>query len=206
MLLASLFFSTASLAKVHDNIKVYENDRLYNQVIISEWITGKVNKRVSKREADSIVYHVNKQANRHKIDPLLLLSIIKKESTFYVKARSKSGARGLMQVMPRWHRDKIKGRDITNVAVNVEVGTKIISDCLVKHSDNVEKALYCYLGGKSKAYYNSIASTHKELKRLIITEKFLNEKPIMAFNKFTKPRQYHDKLSESKYETLIASL
>jgi len=41
-----------------------------------------------------------KYADRYKIDPFLLMAIVREESSFDPKALSRSGARGLMQLMP----------------------------------------------------------------------------------------------------------
>ena len=182
------------------------SDYHYNPSFSGLWILDKHKKKLNKTQVNDIVYHVYARADQHKIDPLFLLSIINTESSFNTKARSSVGALGLMQVLPKWHKDKIKGRDITKVSVNIEVGTKIIDDCLKKHKDNVEKGLYCYLGGRSKSYVNKIYKTHSEIKRTLVEQKFTNQLPIIVRSDFKNPRLYHKLLSEEKYETLIASI
>lgn len=199
LLIVSLLFIQVTSAFAYDAV------RTNNRLITSNWIPT-VNKNISQSQADNIVKYVFLESKRHKIDPLLLLSIIRSESTFKTNARSHMGARGLMQVLPRWHQDKIRGRNINDVAVNIEVGTKIISDCLVKHRDNVNKALYCYLGGPSKSYVAGIAKTHKELKQTLTAQMFLREQPITIVSDFNKPRQYHAKLDELQYERIMLAL
>lgn len=199
LLIVILFFTQSF------NAMAYESVRANNRIITADWIPS-VNKSVTKAQATSIVYAVFSESKRHKIDPLLLLAIIKNESTFKTNARSHSGARGLMQVVPRWHRDKIRNRNIQDVSVNVEIGTMIINDCLIKHRDNVHRALTCYLGGPSKSYVNKIAKTHKELKETLTTQMFVREQPVVVVSDFHKPRQYHTLLAEMQYEQLVAAL
>jgi len=176
-----------------------------NRLITSDWIPT-VNKNISKAQAETIVLHVFNEAKRHKIDPLLLLAIIRSESTFNSNARSSEGARGLMQVLPRWHKDKIRGRNINDVGVNIEVGTMIINDCLKKYNDNVNRALGCYLGGSSGKYVTKISKTHRELKQTLATQMFVREQPITVLSDFNKPRQYHAQLAEMEYRYLTLAL
>lgn len=183
----------------------YDPVRVNNRIITSDWIPS-VNKNVSKVQADTIVRQVFLEAKRHKIDPLLLLSIIKAESTFNVGAKSTSGARGLMQVLPYWHRDKIRGRNINSIDVNIEVGTTIINDCLIKHNDNVNRALGCYLGGGSGKYIAKIAKTHKELKQTLVQQMFVREQPVTILSDFNKPRQYHIQLAEITDDRTVVAL
>lgn len=196
ILIITLFFIQLTNSYAFDNVRVN------NRVITSAWIST-VNKDVKKTTADKIIHYVFLEARRHKIDPLLLLSIISVESTFKTKTRSKAGAKGLMQVLPKWHKEKIRGRDINDIAVNIEVGTKIINDCLVKHKDNVNRALYCYLGGPSKSYSNKIAVNHKKLRQTIATQLFVLEQPIIILSSFNKPREYHDRLNGLQYNKVL---
>lgn len=177
------------------NIGAYEAVRVNNRIITSDWIPT-VNKNISKAQAESIIHYVFKEAKRHKIDPLLLLAIIKTESTFKLNAKSTKGARGLMQVLPYWHKDKIRGRNINELAVNIEVGTIIINDCLKKHNDNVKRGLRCYLGGQSKSYVKKVATSHQELKELLVTQMFTREQPVIILSNFNNPRQYHAELEK----------
>lgn len=199
LLIISLVFIQITTAHAFETVRV--NTRL----ITSDWILT-INKNVSKAQAETIVLHVFKEAKRHKIDPLLLLAIIRSESTFYVNARSNKGARGLMQVLPRWHRDKIRGRNINDVGVNIEVGTTIINDCLKKYNDNVNRALGCYLGAPSSKYVAKISRTHRELKQTLTTQMFVREQPITVLSDFNKPRQYHAKLAEMEHRYIMLAL
>jgi soluble lytic murein transglycosylase-like protein len=54
----------------------------------------------SEGVSHGIVDSVIEESRRQGADPVLVLSVMKKESSFNPKARSNKGARGLMQVMP----------------------------------------------------------------------------------------------------------
>jgi hypothetical protein len=57
------------------------------------------------------------------------LNIIECESNFNVNAlNTTSGSSGLFQIIPRWHEDKIAGRDIMNVDVNIDVAYQIFNE------------------------------------------------------------------------------
>lgn len=195
-IISLLFIQFFMTANADDTIRVN------NRVIASQWISS-VNKNIATEEAQTIAWHVFEQAKRHKIDPLLVLSIIKSESTFYKNAKSHMGARGLMQVMPRWHRDKIKGRNILDISVNIEVGVTIINDCLKNHSDNVRRALRCYLGGDSSKYIQKISTTHRELHRALLLDMFEKERNVHYLASFDKPRQYHETLAQLETNTIL---
>ena len=83
------------------------------------------------------------------ISASLLLGLIAKESSFNKNAISTHGAVGLTQVMPRYHQDKIKGRSLNNIKTSIEVGSRVLRDCLTRSKGNTRLALGCYNGATS---------------------------------------------------------
>lgn len=154
---------------------------------LAEWIQSNNNK-LSLEKSTRIVDVVNYNASQLQLDPLFILSMIKAESSYKPSATSYVGARGLMQVMPRWHHDKLKGRNPYAIDVNIEVGTKIWDACLDKTNGNVYKALSCYSGGASKRYSKKIAKTHKELNEQVRVLALLNDNDEHVVYKFDTPR------------------
>ncbi|MFP7487240.1 N-acetylmuramoyl-L-alanine amidase [Priestia filamentosa] len=84
-------------------------------------------------------------SEKYDVDPVLVASIIKQESGFKEKITSKSGAVGLMQLMPetaQW----LGVKDSYNPSENIEGGVKFFKTLTDKYDDSV-KALYAYNGG-----------------------------------------------------------
>lgn len=69
-----------------------------------------------------------------RIDPMLILSIIAIESRFNPFAESSMGAKGLMQVIPRFHTDKLPAganeRSLLDPVINIQVGVKVLEEAI----------------------------------------------------------------------------
>lgn len=94
---------------------------------------------------------ISEQAKISKIDPLLVVSLMKQESGFKKTILSSSGAVGLMQLMPFTALEVQKDlylRSLRDPAKNIEVGTKYIASLLnEKFNGNVVYALAGYNAG-----------------------------------------------------------
>ena len=104
-------------------------------------------------QAKTIVAAVYAHSYLNEIDPNVVFKIIKIESSFNRFAKSKHNAMGLMQVMPKWHKNKIKGRDIYETNVNIEVGCIILKEYLDLERGNLKGALSRYSGDRKGGYY-----------------------------------------------------
>ena len=131
------------------------------QEIISSWVKNNAQANLTMGDANSIVKTVYSHAYSKSLNPILLVAIIKAESGFRRAAISKEGAVGLMQVLPRFHRDKLNSRDPTNVNVSIEVGSQILVDCMDKHKQDITKSLNCYSGGGGNNYAKRISNYQK---------------------------------------------
>lgn len=84
-----------------------------------------------------------------RIDPLLILSIIAIESRFNPFAESAMGAKGLMQVIPRFHTDKLPAganeRSLLDPVINVQVGVKVLEEA-IRRKGGLEAGLQQYAG------------------------------------------------------------
>lgn len=89
------------------------------------------------------------QTKREKVDPLLILSLIRQESAFNKEARSIAGARGLMQVMPATARTvaAVRATKLFDPATNIGVGTKYFLKRLEQYGGDVELTLAAYNAG-----------------------------------------------------------
>lgn len=143
-----------------------------NQIPLSEYLSSI---KVSKSDTDVVLSVISSNSlyeNIPGMDVYLLLAIMEQESTYRHKVRAKSGSLGLMQIVPRWHKDKIRNRNIMDPYVNVEVGIRVYSDCYRRFKDQT-KALTCYNGGGTKNYAKRVLTKRsKLLKRVFVDSTF----------------------------------
>ena len=92
---------------------------------------------------------VIKAANRHKVDPAMVMAIIMAESSYNPKAISKKGAKGLMQLMPTTARS-LGVKDSFNPEHNINAGVRYYKKLLNQFDGNVELALAAYNAGSRK--------------------------------------------------------
>jgi soluble lytic murein transglycosylase-like protein len=85
--------------------------------------------------------------NRHGVDPLLIYSIMHRESSFKRFATSNKGARGLMQLMPATA-TRLGVRDIYDPQQNIDGGTKYVRFLLDMFDGDVRLALAGYNAGE----------------------------------------------------------
>lgn len=90
------------------------------------------------------------ESKRRGINSDLVFGLIAAESGFDPKAKSVVGAKGYMQVWPKWHQARIAGRNIYDPFVNIEVGIDFLVECLRVTSD-LKSALARYNGSDSEA-------------------------------------------------------
>lgn len=157
---------------------------------IVEYITSQTNRTgVTRSEAVRIVNASFAEANKHGIDPFLIVSLINTESKFRWWAKNGSGARGLTQVIPRWHREKIKGRNLMHIETNIEVGTRVLVECLKRNKGYIKKALRCYSGG-ARNYSAKLKAGYRELRQADIIYRFKNDLPLVVVSKFEEPTKF----------------
>lgn len=156
--------STSKSSEKKVNVKKSEYSR--EQIKLAKAI-DRIYKNVSYSEALNIVKVTYTYASKHSIKPTLALGLIAAESGFNRRARSAHGAIGYTQVIPKWHQDKIKGRNLEDTHVNIQVGMKVLSDCFKKTNGNTNKALGCYNGttqqDKINQYVNKVNHRKQQL-------------------------------------------
>jgi len=115
-------------------------------------ITSYLAKRysVSPEAVESIVRLAYKVGKEEKVDPTLILAIVGVESSYNPFAASPVGARGLMQIMPKIHKDKFEALSPgdwspLNPEMNMRVGAKIIRE-YTRRTGSVNAALRWYVG------------------------------------------------------------
>ncbi|MEN9826756.1 MAG: hypothetical protein RI953_2501 [Pseudomonadota bacterium] len=83
------------------------------------------------------------------IDPALVFSLIRQESSFNPKATSPVGARGLMQVMPNTARkiDRKRNLDLYDPNTNIRIGSKYLNILWKKHGGDYSRLIASYNAG-----------------------------------------------------------
>lgn len=100
---------------------------------------------------------------RELLDPELLIAIMQKESGFRPTVQSRYGAQGLMQVVPRWHRDKLRpSESLFDPEVNVRVGADVLEEYLAQAGGDMSSALKKY-SGNARGYVNSVMKESRML-------------------------------------------
>lgn len=89
---------------------------------------------------------VNVASGRYRLDPDLVNSVIRAESGFNVRAVSRKGAQGLMQLMPTTA-SKLGVPNAFDPEANVEGGTKYLRELLERYNFDLVKALAAYNAG-----------------------------------------------------------
>ena len=97
---------------------------------------------------------VRYEAMRAGLDPHLVLAVIDIESHFRKYAVSKSGARGLMQVMPFWVKEiGAPGQNLFHERTNLRYGCTILRHYLDRENGNLVNALARYNGSLGQRAY-----------------------------------------------------
>ena len=85
-------------------------------------------------------------AQRRGIDPYLVAAVVREESSYYPRATSRAGARGLMQLMPATARLMAPPGDLDDPGFNIELGTRFLAG-LMREFNDPRLALAAYNAG-----------------------------------------------------------
>lgn len=115
---------------------------------------------ISEIQAKKIHAAVMFYAKVKKLDPRLLFKMMTIESGFKKQSVSYADARGLLQVVPKWHEEKFnKVEELHTIAAGTRVGSEVIKGYLVQYK-TVWEALFSYNGrnGRRGEYSNLVLS------------------------------------------------
>jgi soluble lytic murein transglycosylase-like protein len=135
----------------------------------AELLTGVVARRykVAEDAAEAVVRAAFREGQRYNLDPMLILAVIAVESRFNPFAASEQGAVGLMQIVPRFHLDKIAaaGGPLLLPDTNIAIGALILKDAITR-GGNDAAGLQLYNGAfedETRAYANRVLAERRRL-------------------------------------------
>jgi soluble lytic murein transglycosylase-like protein len=103
--------------------------------------------RIAGGAAESVVAMSFDTGEEMALDPLLILAVIAVESRFNPIAQSGMGAKGLMQIIPKYHADSFGGdveQSLFPIA-NIRAGSRILKE-YIRTTGSVEAGLQKYNG------------------------------------------------------------
>lgn len=122
--------------------------------LISSLLTERTD-RFAQEETLDLAVNLVRAANRHELDPKLLLAVIEVESSYRRTGRSPVGAVGLMQLMPSTASAFAKKAGVAwrgpstllNPNDNIEIGTAYLAHLFARFDGDAELALAAYCHG-----------------------------------------------------------
>ena len=126
--------------------------------------------RMSETSRNQYATEIRESASRHGVDPTLVESVIRAESAFNPTAVSRTGARGLMQLMPKTTM-ALGVRDSFNPRENIDGGVRHLRYLLDRYPGNLPLAVAAYNAGEGAVdAYRGIppyAETQQYVQRVI---------------------------------------
>jgi len=140
------------------------------QRAVTEYIARRY--RVADQAVSGFVNTAYRAGAERGADPLLVLAVISVESRFNPVAESTVGAKGLMQVIPKYHLEKLSDyggeQALLDPNVNIMVGTQILREYQRRLGDT-EAALQMYAGAfdePASTYANKVLAEKARLDAL----------------------------------------
>jgi len=129
--------------------------------------------KVARDATEQLVGAAHEAGSRTGVDPLLILAVMAVESRFNPIAESVMGAKGLMQVIPRFHLDKLDalgGEDsVLDPMTNILVGARILKDA-VRRGGGLIPGLQLYAGAfgdDSQQYAQKVIAEKQRMQQML---------------------------------------
>jgi soluble lytic murein transglycosylase-like protein len=142
------------------------------QRAVAEFISKRY--RVAQDAISGFVATAYRAGSEWKVDPLLILAVMAVESRYNPVAESTMGAKGLMQVMPKFHGEKLLEHGgetaLLDPHVNIQVGAQILREYLRRFGET-ESALQMYAGAfdePGSSYALKVLAERARLEQLLL--------------------------------------
>lgn len=129
--------------------------------------------RVSEDVTFDLVTFAHAAGHQLGLDPLLIIAVMAVESRFNPIAESVAGAKGLMQVIPKYHPEKLQEyggeRAVFDPQTNILVGSQILKEYL-RRTGSMNAALQMYAGAandEQDVYTTKVMSEKQRLQRVV---------------------------------------
>ena len=139
--------------------------------------------------------YINKVAKSYEIDPVIVFSIIEKESDYDTTAIGDDGdSEGLMQVQRKHHEERMARLGVTDLFdpyENVLVGVDYLSELLTKYGD-MEMALIAYNAGATGAnedYFSKGVYSNGYSQAVLEQSEIFDEGAILVFYRIDDPER-----------------
>ncbi len=138
---------------------------------LSEFVANRY--RVSQDVAFDLITLAHREGEHLQLDPLLIIAVIAIESRFNPIAESVKGAKGLMQIIPKYHSDKLEAfggeRAVFDPATNIRVGAQILKE-YIRGTGNLGIGLQMYAGALSDSedqYTHKVLNEKQRLQHVV---------------------------------------
>jgi len=161
---------------------------------LSEFVAKRY--RVSQDVAFDLVTVAHRAGRQLQLDPLLIIAVIAIESRFNPIAESSAGAKGLMQIIPKFHGDKLEAfggeQAVFEPEANIHVGARILKEYL-RRTGNLGIALQMYAGALDDSedqYTRKVLSEHYRLQQVIAPSQQRPSRPAAVRSAAATPVSY----------------
>lgn len=149
----------------------------------------------------SVDQAVNSASATYHLDPDLVNSVIRAESGFNVRAVSRKGAQGLMQLMPGTA-SKLGVPNAFDPQANVEGGTKYLRELLERYNFDLVKALAAYNAGPLRVeQYGGVPPYYETRAYVARIVRDFNRKKLAAKNAAKQPVALPKRAKKSSTKT-----
>jgi len=135
--------------------------------------------RVADTAVAGFVTAAYRAGEQYSVDPLLILAVMAVESRYNPVAESTVGAKGLMQVIPKFHPEKLMDHGgeqaLLEPEVNIQVGARILREYQRRFGDT-ETALQMYAGAFDEPTAQYASKVFAEKARLESLRQVLRQK------------------------------